>query len=485
MKSITVVSISTGDANLLTAGAMAALQGAHRLVLRTEKHPIVRWLSAQYLAYESLDALYDRAESFDAFNTAAAMYLLNAAEEPGTVYAVSDPAIDSTVAALRELAGDGGTVQILPGVSHADRCFAMANVPVQDIRMTSAEKFLDDDAIDPAVSCFVSEVHSAACAGACKIKLMELLDDQTPMLIFQGDTEGALTMQTIPLYTLDRQESYDHLTACLYSAVPLTQRKRFGINDLCAVMTRLRAKGGCPWDQEQTHESLLPNLLEESYEFIEAAREADDEHMSEELGDVLLQVIFHAVIAKQFGEFDLHDVSTGITAKLIERHPHVFGTVKADTPEEVLKNWEQIKRRQRGLNSVSDAMDNVSKGLSALLRAYKVQHKAAKVGFDFADSQSALAKVDEEQREVLECLLTGDDPQEELGDLLFSAVNVCRLCGVNPDIALYEAVNKFIKRFRGMENSLTNEGKSMEHLTLSEMDVYWMKEKHTSKKDPE
>ena len=477
MNMITIVSISTGDASMLTAGALDALQTARKIILRTAQHPITQWLSANSLSYDSLDSLYDAAETFDAFNQSAAQFLGNAAKDSDITYAVPDPAMDSTVSALMERCGDRGAVRILPGISHADRCIAIAHADMQDIRVASAEGFLSSEGINPRISFFLSELHSKACAGLCKIKLMRLLDDQTELRFFSGDENGQLIMHTIPLYALDRQKKYDHTTACLYTAKPMTTRTRFGIDDLCAVMNRLRAKGGCPWDREQTHESLLPNLLEESYEFIEAAREQDDRHMCEELGDVLLQVVFHAVIAEQFDEFTLDDVATGITAKLIERHPHVFGKVQADTAEQVLENWEQIKRKQRGIDNVADAMENVSTGLSALLRAYKVQRKAAKVGFDFSDPTAALTKVIEEHDEILACLSGNGNTEEELGDLLFSVVNVCRLCNVDPDIALYAAVNKFICRFRGMENSVTSEGKSIEDLTLSEMDVYWMKEK--------
>ena len=482
MFKITILPVSTGDTTLLTLGAVEALQNATCLILRTQRHPILDWLTANGIPWKSLDALYEQADTFDAFNQAAAKQILDAAQHEAVVYAITDAATDATLAELLKHAKDADQLQILPGISHADRCLAMAGTGWQDIRKTSAEQFLAADNINPRTSLFLAELHSQACAGNCKIKLMQLLDDDTPICLFSGDAEGKLHMQTIPLYALDRQTGYDHLTACLYTAAPLTQRKRFGIDDLVAVMQRLRAKDGCPWDQEQTHESLLPNLLEESYEFIEAAREQDAAHMCEELGDVLLQVIFHAVIAAQCGEFDLPSVTTGVTAKLIERHPHVFGTVRADTASQVLTNWENIKRKQRGLETVADAMDNVSKGLSPLMRAAKVQNKAAKVGFDFPDAQAALAKVPEEYKEILACLGAGEDPGEELGDLLFSAVNACRLLGVNPDIALTDAADKFIRRFRGMEKRLKSEGKSIEGLTLSEMDVYWLKEKHISMK---
>ncbi|MEG1472381.1 MAG: nucleoside triphosphate pyrophosphohydrolase, partial [Clostridia bacterium] len=256
-------------------------------------------------------------------------------------------------------------------------------------------------------------------------------------------------------------------------AVPLEKRTRFDMDDLVHVMKRLRAPDGCPWDKEQTHESLLTHLLEESYEYVQAVRDGDFDHMYDELGDVLLQVVFHAEIARQHGNFDLADVTTAICQKMIERHTHIFGTAKADTAADVLTNWEAIKRKQRGITSNAQAMDDVSTGLSALMRASKVQHKAAKVGFDFASPADALQKVYEEAEEVAQNLHAGENPEEELGDLLFSVVNVCRLCDKNPDISLFSATNKFIERFRFMENEIKKSGKCIEDLTLSEMDVYW------------
>ncbi|HPJ02314.1 MAG TPA: nucleoside triphosphate pyrophosphohydrolase [Candidatus Limiplasma sp.] len=480
MHLITIVSVSTGDMSLVSKGTLDVLEAHSQVILRTERHPVARYLQDHGIRFEALDALYTEAETFDACNTAAAEYLLKAAEEGDVLYVVADATMDCTVSALLKSTQDRGLITILPGISHANRCLALAQADAQDIRMSSAEAFLAGNELNPRYSLFLSELHSQTCAGACKIKLMELLDDSTEVFVFSGGEDGSLSVQSVPLYALDRQGHYDHLSAFLYIAKPLEERKRFGTDDLHAVMRRLRAKNGCPWDQEQTHESLLPNLLEESYEFIEAAREQDAEHMCEELGDVLLQVMFHAVIAAQYGEFTLPDVTTAVTAKLIERHPHVFGTVKADTASQVLDNWENIKRTQRGIATVADAMDNVSKGLSAAMRASKVQHKAAKVGFDFPDAVSALDKVREETDEVLACIHENTETEEELGDLLFSVINVCRLSGVNPDIALSAAADKFIRRFRAVENRVKSEGKSMEALTLNEMDVYWTEEKHIS-----
>ena len=476
MPSITLVTVSTGDASLFTAGAVQALESAAKRVLRTGRHPLAAWLTDRELPFDTLDSLYEACEDFDAFNSAAAKRLITLAREGDLVYAVTDMAMDSTVAALRRALPADVALHAIPGVSHADRCLALLGEPAVGLRLYAAEDFRAAR-IAPEEPLLLCELHSRECAGECKLRLMRMLPDDTELAFFSGSESGTLTKTAIPLYALDRQPAYDHLSACFVPAVARSARMRFNMDDLVNIMTRLRAPDGCPWDREQNHESLLTNLLEECYEFIGAVRDGDTDHMYDELGDVLLQVVFHAEIARQHGDFDIDDVTTAITGKMIERHPHIFSTVKADTSAQVLDNWDAIKRSQRGIKSVAEAMDDVSTGLSAAMRADKVQHKAAKVGFDFPDAGSALQKVYEEADEVRECLVNGENPELELGDLFFSVVNVCRLCQKNPDIALFSATNKFVERFRNMEISIEKARKSIRDLTLSEMDVYWEAEK--------
>ena len=476
MAVITIVTISTGDVSLLTQGAIRAVEQAGKLVLRTGRHALRQWLESKAILFETLDALYDQSEDFDTFNRAAADRLLLLASNADVTYAVADPAMDSTVDALRNHLPSGVTLSVLPGVSHADRCTALLDESASGLRLYAAEDFRTVRLL-PEEPLLLCELHSRECAGECKLKLMLMIPDDVQLRFFEGDEDGTLSMRPISLYALDRQPTYNHLTACYIPALPLLARSRFDMDDLVKVMTRLRAPDGCPWDKEQSHESLLTNLLEESYEYIGAVRDGDIDHMYDELGDVLLQVVFHAEIARQHGNFDITDVTTAITRKMIERHPHIFGTVRADTSAQVLDNWEAIKRSQRGITSVAEAMDDISSGLSPTMRADKVQHKAAKVGFDFPDPVSALQKVYEEAEEVRECLQKGVDPEMELGDLFFSVANVCRLCKRNPDIALTTSTNKFVERFRKMEKSIQKAGKSIGDLTLSEMDVYWESEK--------
>ena len=479
MPAITIVTISTGDPRLLTQETIAALRVAKRRVLRTGRHPLAAWLAENGLAYDTLDTLYDASEDFSAFNGAAAARLFALAREGDVLYAVPDPQTDATVAALYGSAPADVPLTLLPGVSHADRCLALLGMPSLGVRLYAAEDFRAAR-VSPGEALLLCELHSRECAGECKLRLMRLLPAETPVRFITGDAQGGLAAVAIPLLELDRQPAYDHLSACHVPAVPMDGRARFDMDDLVAVMARLRAPDGCPWDREQTHESLLTYLLEECYEYVGAVRDGDIEHMYDELGDVLLQVVFHAEIARQHGDFDIEDVTTAIVQKMRERHTHIFGNAKADTAAQVLANWDAIKRSQRGIRSVAEAMDDVSGGLSAAMRADKVQRKAAKVGFDFPDAQAAMLKVHEEAQEVLECLASGEDPELELGDLFFAVVNVCRLCHKNPDIALYTATNKFVTRFRNMENSIQKAGKSIEHLTLSEMDVYWEAEKQAT-----
>lgn len=473
MHQLTIVTLGTGGEAFLTRGVERALKETKRVVLRTQRHPMASFLRQEGIGFDTLDELYDSCEDFDQFNHQAAQKVLSLCKEQPVCYAVSDASFDTTVAAIQKEKPTAASVVVLPGVSHAERCLSLLDSHADALRLYTAEAFLPAR-VSPQEDLLLLEVHSRECAGECKLKLLELMPEELEITLITGNEHtGELKRKKLPLYELDRQKTYDHLTAVYVPAVPMLERKRHNMDDLMELVARLRAPDGCPWDREQTHESLLPDLLEESYEYIQAVRDNDVDHMYDELGDVLLQIAMHAQIALEHGEFTINDVTSATCQKQIERHTHVFGQAKADSSDEVLANWETFKREQRGIQTHAQAMEDVSRGLSSLLRAYKVQKKARKVGFDFDTALDALAKVHEEAQEVRETLENGTDPEMELGDLIFAAVNVCRLCGKDPDIALTASTNKFINRFRKMENAIKTAGKSLEDLTLSEMDVYW------------
>ncbi|MCI7473004.1 MAG: nucleoside triphosphate pyrophosphohydrolase [Clostridiales bacterium] len=261
--------------------------------------------------------------------------------------------------------------------------------------------------------------------------------------------------------------------------VDFQYKDSYDVRDLEEIVRILRAPGGCPWDAEQTHESIRRNFLEEAYEAVEAIDEQNPDHLKEELGDVLLQVLFHARMEQEAGRFDLDDVADGVCKKLIYRHPHVFGDVSVSGTGEVLTNWEELKRREKGQATNTDALDAVARSLPALWRAEKVQKKAKKAGFDWPDISGALDKLSEELEELKTAVAEGTNVEEELGDLLFSAVNVSRFLKVDPEEALGQATDKFIGRFAKVEEQAAAQNQSMEGMTLEELDKLWEHAKET------
>lgn len=245
------------------------------------------------------------------------------------------------------------------------------------------------------------------------------------------------------------------------------------LEQLLRIMARLRAPDGCPWDREQSHATLRQSVIEEAYEVAAAINSGDDANLREELGDLLLQVVFHAQMANERGDWNFDTVASGIVEKLVRRHPHVFGSENASDSAAVLTRWEEIKRAEKGTTATASALDGVSEGLPSLMRAEKVQKKAAKVGFDWSDLPPVVAKVREEIAEVEGALGDADKVEEEIGDLLFAVVNLARKLKVDGEVALQRATDKFAARFRQVESIARERGLTLEKMTLAEMDEIW------------
>lgn len=258
-------------------------------------------------------------------------------------------------------------------------------------------------------------------------------------------------------------------------AVDFTIKEKYDIQDLLRIMEILRAPGGCPWDAEQTHESIKKNFIEETYEVIEAINKNDKALLQEELGDVLMQVVFHAQMEKEAGVFCFDDVADGVCKKLIERHPHVFGDVQVKNSDEVLTNWDAIKRKSKKQKTTSSAMDAVPRELPALMRGTKIQQKAAKSGFDWPNKDGAFEKLAEEMQELQTAVQNQDEENifEELGDLLFSVVNVSRFLKVDAEEAMTAATDKFIKRYKKVETLANEQGIEMQTASLDELNRLW------------
>ena len=269
--------------------------------------------------------------------------------------------------------------------------------------------------------------------------------------------------------------------------VEYQQKNRYNIDDLLDIMRLLRSEGGCPWDREQTHESIKSDFIEETCEVIEAIDLKDTALLREELGDVLLQVVFHCRIEEEAENFRFDDVCDEVCKKLIVRHPHVFGEVKADTTDQVLKNWDAIKMETKGQETYTDTLRSVAKSLPALMRAQKVGKRSMRAGMDFRCAEDAVACISNEKAELDAAIISGNkaDIEEELGDLLFSCVNAARHLGIDAEQALKDSTEKFINRFSITEELVRKDDIDMKSLPIEELDVYWDKAKNIINKSEE
>ena len=266
-------------------------------------------------------------------------------------------------------------------------------------------------------------------------------------------------------------------------AVEFEFKDTYDIYDLIKLVAVLRAPGGCPWDREQTHASIKKNLIEETYEVIEAINSESLDGLKEELGDILLQVALHAEMEREKGNFDFNDVANGICQKLIIRHPHVFGDLSAENEREALDNWDAIKLKTKGIKKQSESMLNVPRELPALMRAQKIQQKASKAGFDWDDTAGAVSKLYEEINELNEALSKGKkaEIEDEFGDVLFSCVNISRFIGVDSEEALTGATDKFLKRYSIVEKLAQEDGTDLKSVSVDALDTLWEKAKKISR----
>lgn len=471
MKQITVVSLGPGSREHLTLGTLEKMKNAGKLILRTGLCDAAAYLKEQGYAFETLDDIHEACEDFDELVRGCADRVRKAAETSDVCYAVLDASQDETV---RCLAAEVPCT-VLSGVSVTGPL--LAALGAENYAVQTADGLEITGLQQPLLIC---ELDNRMLAGECKLKLLSWYDADTKVKFFPPSEAAVRSFAEISLSELDRQKAYNHTCAVFIPAEGLKEKKKYDFYDLVRIMGVLRSPSGCPWDREQTHTSLRPYLIEESYEVADAIDKEDWEHLADELGDVLLQVAFHANIAESTGNFELSDITTAICAKMIRRHRHIFGNDVCEDAEAVARNWEKIKREERKTQDQGEVLKDVAVGMEPLLRAAKVQKKARDVGFDWDDPRDALQKVHEEAEEVLEALDKKDSEnlEEELGDLFFSCVNVSRLCGADGTKCLTMATNKFISRFCRMENAIKMDGKALKDLTLAEMDVYWNSCKH-------
>ena len=468
-RSLTVVSIGPGDVSLLNQATVDTLRGASPLILRTDHHPMAAWLKDQDISYVSLDDLYESSDDFDCMNSAMADRVWQlAAEGKHAVYAVPDLLTDRSVDELfRHIPESCSEPEIIPGFSYADfylaRCRGL--ISSGNIRIVSASEFLSSF-YDPEQSLLITEVDGAITAGDVKAHLSSLFDEESSVWLIQAGGRPV----SLPLYELDRKKKYDHMTAVLVPGSDLLHHCRNTIHDLLNIMERLRAPDGCPWDSIQTHESLRPYMVEEAWEAVNAIDDNDPDHLADELGDLLFQIVFHASVGKSFGEFDFVDVVTNICTKMIHRHPHVFGSKHVSSPDEVSDTWEEIKRQETGSRTVSESLNDVSSGLPSLKYAIKVNKKVQQL----PSWRRNPADIAEEIRNLSGLLLAADGSLDEkvMGKLLFLCTHLCHRSDRDAEIILHQAVDRFKSAFSRMENDVKSAGKALETLTFEEICLY-------------
>ncbi|MDM0960584.1 nucleoside triphosphate pyrophosphohydrolase [Clostridium perfringens] len=480
-----IMGLGPGAYEALTIGALKELKNNKNIYFRTEKHPTVDFLKDEGIKFESYDHAYEKYDSFDdVYKYIAEDLITKIKDDEDLIYAVpGHPLVaEKSVVNLIELCKENNIqYEVLPAVSFVDAMMEALQVdPIEGVKIIDAFD-MKNQILDKRVGTIITQVYNNFIASEVKLRLLEGYEDDTEIIFVRAaGVEGLESIRKIPLYELDWQEDIDYLTS-IYIPKDLGNKKDF--QDLLDIIETLRNPGGCPWDREQTHESLKSALLEECYEVIDAIENEDEDALIEELGDVLLQVVFHASIGKEDGYFDIMDVIGGISNKMINRHPHVFGNEKANTSEQVLVNWDEIKKEEKGIKTLTEEMQNIAKSLPATTRAYKVQKKAKKVGFDWDDVNCAMDKVKEELNEIKEVYNCEDKSiiEGEVGDLLFACINVARFLEVDGELALDKTIKKFIKRFSYIENEAIKNNKNLKDMTLEEMDKLWEEAKTSEK----
>ena len=482
---LTIIGLGPADSGGISQRAMEALRGARRLLLRTARHPAVEQLTESGIAFESLDTFYESAPDFATLYRQIADSVLRIASEEEAAYAVpGHPLVgeESVRLVMEEAKQRGIPVRIIGSESFLEPTLAALGISLGEGITIRDALALEGWKPQTELPALIYQVYDRDAASALKLHLMEHYPgDHSVSLVRAAGVSGSESVESIPLHRLDRL-AVDHLTSLYIPPVPDALRKK-SLDDLVGVMARLRGPGGCPWDREQDHSTLKRYLIEEAYEVIDAIDSGNLDELSDELGDLLLQVVFHAQLEAETGVFTIDDVIAGIVEKLIRRHPHVFGDLDVADSDEVLRNWEKIKKAEKEPGWRESVLDGVPASLPALMRAMEISKRAVKVGFEWERFEDVFAKLQEEVGELKEALDSGSEAEisAELGDLLFTIVNVARWKKIDPEEALRSMLSRFSTRFRYIERQAAEQGRTLDEMTLGEMDALWEAAKSATK----
>jgi len=481
MNEITIIGLGASDLDQLSLGIYKKLKAAEHLYVRTEQHPVLQELKAEGLTWTSFDTIYEKNDQFEAVYEEIVQTLLKLAKEAPVTYAVpGHPLVaEQTVQLLIEAERKGNTkIRIEGGQSFLDPLFAALRIdPIEGFQLLDGTSFKRDD-VQMGSHVLIGQVYDAFSASEVKLTLMEKYPDDYEVTIVTAAGSTQEKLAKVPLYELDHVMELDNLTTLYVPPIRAQGKRLKEWQTLRQIVTDLRGPNGCPWDKEQTHITLKKYAVEEVYELLQAIDEEDDDHIVEELGDVLLQVFLHAQIGEDSGYFSMEDVLNSISDKMIRRHPHVFGDVTASSTEDVMRNWQQIKAEEKEENAES-LLDGEMRSDSTLLTSFNYQKKVAKVGFDWPDVTGAWEKFHEELGEWKKELQSGtkETQVDELGDLLFTIVNLARFYGLSPEQAMIQANEKFKRRFQFIELSVKSGKGNFSDYDLEELDGFWREAK--------
>ncbi|MFE5431482.1 MULTISPECIES: nucleoside triphosphate pyrophosphohydrolase [Bacillaceae] len=482
MNEITIIGLGAGDLDQLPLGIYKKLIQTEQCFVRTIDHPVIGDLKREGINFTAFDGIYEKHDQFEAVYEEIAGTLLQEASNRSVLYAVpGHPMVaEKTVQLLLEKGPALGiAIKLEGGQSFLDPLFQAVRIdPIEGFQLLDGTDLSPDD-LHITQHMIIGQVYDAFSASNVKLTLMEKLPDDYEVYIVTAAGSSQEKVTKCALFELDRQMELSNLTSVYVPPVSEEALRYREFSKLRQVIAELRGPDGCPWDKKQTHESLKKYLIEEAYELIDSIDEEDDEGMIGELGDVLLQVMLHSQIGEDEGMFTIDDVIEGITAKMIRRHPHVFGDVEVNGEEDVLVNWQKIKEDEKGSETKApqSILDGIEKSLPNLLRAEEYQKRAAKVGFDWDEVSEAWKKVREEVQELEEEILSPNRDVEriksELGDLFFALVNISRYYDIQAEEAVYKANQKFHQRFTYIEECIQRANKKFEDYTLEELDSYW------------
>lgn len=477
MGKVYVIGLGPGSIDSLTLGAINRIHSGDKNFLRTEKHPTVKYFRDKNIEFESYDYLYDSEDDFKQVYENIVLDIIQESKKYSSInyFVPGNPMVaEKTVELLIQNDID---IEIISGMSFIEPMVELVGRdPINGLKLVDGAEF-DSLVVDINTDMIITQVYNHRILSEVKLILSEAYGDEYGVyLIHSAGIDEKEEKYLIPIYELDRIAEIGPLTSIYVPKLEKINKKVFDFIDLLGIMRLLRSENGCPWDIEQTHQSIRQSVIEEAYEVVDAIDRDDIDDLIEELGDLLLQVIFHIQIASEEGEFNLYEVTSALANKLIYRHPHVFLEKNVENSDEVVYNWNKLKYAKRDIHCFTDKLKDIPK-LPALMVSYKIQEKAAEIGFDWKDIEGPMKKVLEEYHEVIEAMNNfgiGDERiEEELGDLFFAVVNLSRFLKVNPEVALNRTINKFIKRFEFMEEKIKSMGKSFDEMTLDDMDELW------------